>query len=132
MKSKFSQDFKDELKSLTFDEQRTAIGIFLKSSSGGKLWDLITGLRGPDSPSERADMKYNEHSTAYGARCARKYKSTQIIREYAFFGVIGGAAKHRPGTKIVLPPQERFDHFDKHMLRAAEAIGLGVQYETED
>lgn len=127
-----SPALKDQLKSLTFDEQRVVIGIFLKNPGGGNLWDLLTGLRGPDSPSETPDMSSSESAKAYQGRRDRKYKSTEVIREEAFFGVVGGAARYRKATKVLLPPQSLWDHFDKHAYRAANAIGLKVEYESKD
>lgn len=127
-KPKFDSEFKARIKSLSFDEQRAVIGFFLKSGSGSQLWDLLTGLRGPDSPSERPNMSHEEQAAAYKGRRARKYNTVEIIREAAFFGVVGGAARYHEDTKVTVPPSKEWDHFDKHVARAAQTIGLGVEY----
>lgn len=127
---KLSEKLVAQLKTLTFDEMRVAMGIFLRSYNGGQqLWDLITGLRGPDSPSETPSMGPEERDKAYKGRRDRKFKSTEIIRNAAFFGVVGGAARYHKGNSIKLPPSNKWDHFDKHMSRAASVIGLGVDIE---
>lgn len=116
-----------ELGELTFDQQRVALGIFIKSDRGQKLWDLITALRGPDSPSETPSMSGKEAKIAYAERRKRKYNSTEVIRWAAFFGVVGGAARYHEGDKIVVEDLDNLDHFSKHMVRAANAIGLKVK-----
>lgn len=121
-----SDEVKKMLEGLTFDEQRVAMGIFIKTDRGQHLWDLITGLRGPDSPSERPDRSSKENKEAYALRRKRKYNSTEIIRSHAFFGVVGGSARYHGGEEIILPPSSEWDHFDKHMARAAQAIGLRI------
>lgn len=110
----------------TFDEMRKEIGAFLQTNEGAKLWDVMCALRGPDTPSERPDMGSKESSAAYAGRRKRKHSSTELIRERAFFGVIGGCARHHDGDTITLPPSIQWDHFDKHMARAAEVLGLKV------
>lgn len=118
----------EKLKNLTFDEQRIAIGIFLKSSHGARLWNLITALRGPDSPSEKPNMSFDEQQQAYKARRKRKYNTVEVIRDAAFFGVIGGAARSHKDTKVTIPNSKEWDHFDRHVFKAAQAIGLNVEY----
>lgn len=113
-----------------FDKIRRQIGEWLKGPCGSRLWDLMCALRGPDFPSERPDMEPAASQAAYAARRDRKYKSCEVVREAAFFGVIGGAARHHPDTKILLPPSKEWDHYDKHQARAAAVLGLEVQ-ETE-
>lgn len=117
---------------MTFDEKRIQIGKWLKEADGGRLWDLMCGLRGPDSPSERGDMSETESARAYKGRRARKFKTVEIIREKAFFGVIGGCARHHEDDHILLPPDKERDHFDRHMERAAVVLGLKVEVEGRD
>src|SRR5688572_29161842 len=54
----------------TCNGMRQAIAEFLKDggSEAHKFWDIITALRGPDSPSERPDMTPKEASEAYAGR----------------------------------------------------------------
>lgn len=112
---------------LTFDEKRRKIGEWLKESEGSKLWDLMCALRGPDSPSERSSMGDKERAAAYQGRRKRKRETVEVIREKAFFGVIGGAARHHDADKVVLPPSREWDHFDQHVQRAAAILGLTVE-----
>jgi len=111
---------------MTFDEKRRQIGEWLREPGGDKLWDLLCGLRGPDSPSERGDMGEGERQVAYSGRRKRKYDTVEVIREKAFFGALGGSARHHASTHITLPPEEERDHFDRHMERAAEVLGIIV------
>lgn len=120
------QGLEEELEKLSFDEQRVAIGIFLKEDRGQKLWDLLTGLRGPDEPSERSDQDSTVNAANYAGRRKRKYNSTEVIREAAFFGVVGGSARYHQANEIILPPGNEWDHFDKHMARSAHAVGLKI------
>lgn len=122
----------ERLEELSFDEQRVVIGIFLREDRGQKLWDLMTGLRGPDAPSERPDLSSSENRVNYDLRRKRKFNSTEVIREHAFFGVVGGAARHHMSDEILLPPTNEYDHFLKHMERAARAIGLKVTNESNE
>ena len=58
---------------LSFNEWREFMALFIKTNgSSGAAWDLMTCLRGPDSPSERGDMSSEEAATAYAGRRARK------------------------------------------------------------
>ena len=111
---------------LTFDEKRKMIGAWLQESDSAQLWDLLCGLRGPDSPSERPNMSDVERQRAYKGRRARKYATVEVVREKAFFGVTGGCARHHDSDHITLPPTTEWDHFDHHMKRAADTIGLKV------
>lgn len=113
----------------SIDDIRKLISEWFKTGKGGGFWDLITALRGPDYPSERPDMSAGEQSAAYSARRKRKYASTEVIRKKAFYGVIGGAARSHDDDHITLPPQSKWDHFDKHMARAAAVLGLEVRFE---
>ncbi len=114
----------------TLDEIRTQIGEWLKGSHGSDLWDLMCALRGPDTPSERGDMTSDDHSRAYKARRARKYKTVEAIREVVFFGSSGGSCRHHPDTKVLLPPNKERDHFDHHVEKAARLLGLTVELDT--
>ena len=113
--------------SLPFDQFREFMGEFLSlNPSAGKAWDLLTCLRGPDAPSDRPDQSTEENEHAYARRRERKYRTVEIIREVAFFGTVGGAARHHLDVKVTLPPAKEWDHFDKHVARAAKAVGLRV------
>ena len=111
----------------TLDEMREVVAEFLQSSpDAGKFWDLITCLRGPDSPSERGDMTREEHERAYAGRRERKRQTVEVIRYRAFGGVVGGSARHRDGCAVHLPERKSWDHFDRHVERAAKVLGLKV------
>jgi len=94
-----------------------------------RFWDLITCLRGPDSPSERSNMTSEEHAAAYSGRRKRKYNTVEVIRHKVFYGACGGSARRRAGDSVLLPPPYKWEHFDKHVARAAEVLGLEVKYE---
>jgi hypothetical protein len=111
------------------NEMRAVCQQFLKSSpQASQFWDLITCLRGPDSPSERPNMSPGESSAAYRGRRERKARTVEVIRHHAFNGTIGGAARSRGDrTWVELPPRDKWDHFDKHVERAARVLGLEVR-----
>lgn len=114
---------------LTFKEKREKIGEWLGGPDGAALWDLMCALRGPDSPSERGNMGSAEAAAAYKGRRARKFKTVEVVRQKAFYGVIGGCARHHNDDHITLPPEAEWDHFDRHMQRAASILGLTVVIE---
>lgn len=114
---------------LSFDEKRTLIGEWLKEADGGRLWDLMCALRGPDYPSETPSMSSEQSGRAYRGRRARKFKTVEVVRQKAFFGVVEGGARHHDDDHILLPPRDTWDHFDRHMERAAQILGLRVEIE---
>ena len=120
----------------TCDEMRTLIGKFLSTAPGyeaSRLWDIITCQRGPDSPSERGDMSPTEASQAYAGRRARKRETVEVIRAQSFGGVVGGAARSRKDINyVVVPPEKERDHFDRHVVKAAQALGLEVRVKEEE
>ena len=130
-KPELNESLSKQLKELDLDGQRVVIGTFLQTSCGGALWDLMCGLRGPDTPCERGDLSSAINAKLYAGRRERKYKTAEIVRQAAFFGVGGGGARRHADTKIILPPQIKQDHFDKHQARAASVIGLDVEIESE-
>lgn len=119
---------KELAKSMTFDEWREFMAEFLRHNpNASKAWDLITCQRGPDSPSERPDMKPAESAKAYKGRRERKYNTVEVIRAASFGGVVGGAARSHKADKVIVPPSEQRDHFDRHVVRAAQVLGLKVE-----
>lgn len=120
----------------TCDEMRKLIGTFLSTAPHNerqRLWDIITCQRGPDSPSERGDMADSEASAAYRLRRERKRDTVEVIRAQSFGGVVGGAARYRTDINYVtLPPSSEWDHFDRHVSKAANALGLEVRFKKEE
>lgn len=117
-------------KHATFNDMREVLGEFLRKAPFGEtkaFWDLIVCLRGPDWPSERPSMMREEAAKRYQQRLDRKYRTVEVIRSNAFGGIVGGSAKSRPGTTVQLPPMSEWDHFDKHVDRAARVLGLTVE-----
>lgn len=116
-------------KTASLHELRDWMGQVIKHNpQSGRFWDLITCLRGPDSPSERPDMTPEERNSAYAGRRKRKADTVEVIRAQAFGGAVGGSARYRVDRDYVtLPPMGEWDHFDKHVERAARAIGLEVK-----
>jgi hypothetical protein len=108
---------------------------FLSASSNEakKLWDVITCLRGPDSPSERASQETDERESNYIARRRRKYNTVEIIRHCAFKNHVPGSARSHKGKEIILPKDtNKWDHFDGHCWKAAQALGLKVVHKDLD
>ena len=120
--------------SLTFDEMRELIGKFVTTNqAGGKLWDVLTALRGPDSPSETPEMSPQESKEAYAGRRARKRLTVEVIRGKALGGMVGGSARYRTDINhVTLPPHQEWDHFDKHVSRAAGALGIEVKIQEKE
>lgn len=119
-------------KPLTCNDMRKVCQEFFNTADGSeraKFWDVITALRGPDSPSERPNMTPEESSKAYQGRRERKYKTVEVIRSKAFYGACGGSARRRDGESVLLPPTECWEHFDKHVAKAAAVLGLKVEVE---
>jgi hypothetical protein len=116
-------------KTASMNELRQWMGQVIKHNpNSGRFWDLITCLRGPDTPSERPDMTSEERNVAYSGRRRRKADTVEVIRAKAFGGVVGGSARYRTDRDFVLlPPEGEWDHFDKHVQRAANAIGIEVK-----
>lgn len=100
----------------------------LRGENGGALWEVLTAMRGPDFPSERPNMTGEESSRAYKGRRDRKYKTGEVLRAVALPGATPGARSHLD-TKVILPPPSTWDHYDKHVERAAKALGLEVVIE---
>src|SRR3990167_7388994 len=115
-------------KTMSFADWRKFMGVFLRHNSAASLaWDLMTCLRGPDSPSERGGMSSAEAAAAYQGRRERKYRTVEVIRSAAFGGGVGGCARSHPGTAIQLPSRGEWDHFDRHADRAARVVDLKVE-----
>jgi hypothetical protein len=111
----------------TFEEFRDLLRRVVRSGYGQRAWDVITALRGPDSPSERPNMSPQDQAAAYAARRERKHKGVEVIRGHF---VAGGSARSRKDINYVtLPPREEWDHHDKHVGEAAEALGLEIRIE---
>ena len=110
---------------LTCDDMRHVLHDFFLNSSHTetqKLWDVLTALRGPDAPSEGSGVV----GDTYDNRRKRKYETTEIIRERAFFGAMGGAARYHKGYSIVLHKATSGDHFSRHAAEAAIILGLKI------
>ncbi len=112
---------------MTFEEKRLKIGEWLQGPDGGWLWDLMCAQRGPDTPSERPNMDQEERSRTYAARRKRKYATVEVIRAASWGGVVGGSARSHKGDTVYLPPPNEWDHFDNHVKRAADILGLKVE-----
>lgn len=115
---------------MTFDDMRKVIEAFLRKASGGeakKFWDVIVCLRGPDWPSERPCQPVTTQQKRYAQRLDRKYRTVEVVRAKAFGGVVGGSAKAHAAKSVQLPPPQKWDHFDKHVYRAAQALGLKIE-----
>lgn len=107
-------------------EQLKQIRQWVSEPGGKELWDVLVALRGPDSPSETPGMASSEHYRLYQARRKRKYHTVEVIR---------GAVAPNPGSgyrwhyddKVTLPSnRDTWDHFDKHVEKAAGILGLSV------
>lgn len=111
---------------IDLDEMRQIIGTFLRRSpEGSSLWDIMTALRGPDSPSEADGMTQEQYRQAYAGRRARKFGGVEIIREHAFFGAAGGTARRHYDDTVTL--MGNGDHHDRHLESAARVLGLKIR-----
>lgn len=90
------------------------------------LWDTIVALRGPDTPSERECIEEPRRSSLYHARVDRKMRTAAVIRGLAV-GQQAAAKTRTDIAYIVLPPQDEWDHFDRHMVKAANALNLEIK-----
>lgn len=114
----------------TLDGMLKEINQFLRESpDGGRLWDLMTASRGPDSPSERPDMSSTDYHKAYEGRRIRKYNTVEVIRARAF-PFASGCRKHS-ADYVTLPPPSEHEHFDRHVQAAALALGLRIDYKND-
>lgn len=116
---------------MTFDtplsEAISEIKSYLKGSPNGQaLWDILTALRGPDNPTEREGMPADQWNEQYSLRRARKRETVEVIRGKTFPNC--GEARCREDIDYVtLPPKTEWDHFDKHVARAANWLGLKIE-----
>lgn len=98
----------------------------LHGESGKQLWDIITCLRGPDSPSEKANDDRATRDAAYAKRRERKHETVEVIRGIVAPG-IGEARFRQDISYVMLPPSNEWDHFDTHVYKAARALGIEVK-----
>lgn len=120
-----------KIKNLTVTQWREFMAEFMGTNpNASSVWDIMGCVRGPDNPSENSGMSGKEHQLAYHGRRARKYDTVEVIREEMFFGRCGGAARHHKDTKVKVNPPGQQDHFDGHVVKAAHALGLTVEYLT--
>lgn len=117
---------------LSLDDWRKFMAEFMtKNHYASQAWDIMGCVRGPDAGlgvmSERPNMESKEHSKAYAGRRSRKFDTVEIIRSAMFFGAMGGAARSHSGDTVTVPPSEAHDHFDRHVVRAARALGLKIK-----
>ena|SRR5688572_29832576 len=114
---------------LGFKQWRQFMQEFMSSGKNGanKAWDLMSCVRGPDSPSETDAMSSEEHQKAYRGRRLRKFETSEAIRHEMFFGAVGGSARHHSASHVTVPPLEQQDHFDRHIVKAANLLGLQVK-----
>ena len=126
---KLPSEVKDFIKQANLDQLRAMIGCMLsKNLNSGRLWDIITAQRGPDTPSETINCPGAPgQPEIYKQRRDRKYLTTEVIRSASWFGVVGGAARSHSGTTVTVRPLKEQDHFDRHVIKAANALGLEVK-----
>ncbi len=97
---------------------------------GEAVWDVLTALRGPDTPSERDDMAWDERQAAYAARRERKARTVEVIRGVS--ALKGGSCRYREDRNyVLLPPRREWDHFDRHVYKAAGWLGVEVRIKEE-
>ncbi len=119
---------KVEAKRLSFSDWRLFMYEFMSSPEASKAWDVLSCVRGPDSPSETSDMEDEAHEVAYRGRRNRKYNTVEVIRNIMFHGRVGGSARHHSDNTVTIAPPREQDHFDRHVERAATILGIKVKY----
>ena len=121
------------VKNMSLNEWREFMAEFMSTNHhAASAWDIMGCVRGPDSPSETPSMSSTERNVAYRGRRARKYDTVEVLREEMFFGKVGGAARHHKGDSVKVSPSNKQDHFDVHMIRGAQALGLKVKYHKDE
>jgi hypothetical protein len=136
MRLRFDDDRDVFVHEMTLEDWRKFMSEFLSNNSNAsKAWDIMGCVRGPDAGlgefSERPDMNPKEHQKAYSGRVARKMNTVAVLRYAMFFGTMGGAARSRKSDHVTVPPAGEHDHFDKHVVRAANALKLKVVYKEK-
>lgn len=115
---------------MTFHDWQTFMSEFMSQNpNAGKAWDVMGCVRGPDSPSEYSGMPKTEYEKAYDGRRNRKYKTVEVLRAAMFLGTIGGCARHHHDTKVIISGLN--DHFDRHVISGARALGIQVEEEEK-
>lgn len=125
-------------KALTFESMRQLTDEFLKSNpkEGKKYWDCMVALRGPDTGLPNAEglasvaLANGNTPGPEHDRITRKATTSAIIRAHMFPGAAGcssAAMNSDPDAILILPEKDKWDHFDKHMFKAAIVLGIPVQ-----
>ena len=98
---------------------------------GAMITDITVCLRGPDSgkgmPSEQRDQTGADADRFYRARVARKMITGAVIRGAVYNGRQVGGQRTRQASFVELPPEREWDHYDKHVARAARWLGLEIR-----
>ncbi len=116
----------------TLEEQLKQLQAWLRAPGGEALWHVMTAFRGPDSPSERPDQDGPTRAEQYRLRRERKRDTVEVIRGKALAGASRGARYRQDTDTVILPPEKEWDHFDRHVLQAAHALGLTVQIRGQE
>lgn len=106
----------------------TTIRQLMETTPG--LWDIIACQRGPDSPSERPYQPSRQAYELHTARRERKSRTGAVIRGLSGIST-GGASQRTDRDYVELPPENEWDHYDKHIARAAQAMGIAVHIVPE-
>ncbi|TFH63977.1 MAG: hypothetical protein E4G90_09035 [Gemmatimonadales bacterium] len=97
-----------------------------------KLWDIVTAMRGPDSPSERPSDAPTTHRRKWAERVERKMQTVAVIRGEVFGATSApGSARMTRRSYVRLPKEGEWDHYDKHVARAARALELELRFTEE-
>ena len=120
------------VKDLSLTQWRQFMAEFMqKNPNASAAWNIMGCIRGPDFPSERPDMNSREREKAYSGRRKRKYETVEVLREAMFFGVVGGCARHHKEDHVLVMQDSNADHFDRHVVLAARALGIEVKHKDE-
>lgn len=125
-------------KLLSFDIMRELIDQFLQKNpkDGKKLWDCMATVRGPDqgigAPASPCD---GSDSVAEHKRVARKKLTCTIIRGRLFPGTTNCSSadiNNDPSAVVQLPKKATWDHYDKHVFKTCQHLGIPYQVDGED
>lgn len=122
-----------DTKLLSFDLMRQLTDEFLAKNpkEAKKFWDLMAVVRGPDTGLKGTLAKIDGSTPdAEKERVTRKRQTCSILRGLFFPQAVNCSSADistDPDAKIMLPPKDQWDHYDKHVWKVCQAHGITYQ-----